>query len=564
MARSRVILGTQYFPDPRAGRPLANGTVYIGQIDLDPTILANRKTVYLIQEDGTEVPIAAASQPLNLSAGGVVSYLGSPVQVETDDAYSIAVLDNLGVQVYYFNSVVDSLENLIELLQPDNFYTNDPSSASNAYVIIPPASVSPAPDALVDGQLITFRPSDDNSGPSTINVVGDGGPIGSFPWVLPDGTNDLPSGYVRTTRDYKVRWDEASQVFIDIDMGMFSNNPGIPIWNQYVDYNTVPSYVTGSDDNLYKSTTTSGPNLGGDVDPVGDTSGTWILVPSETDPVVMDFRLTLLSGEPVNNTNITNATTVYLSPYIGNKISLYNGSAWVTIESAEVSLALGIMTDEMVYDVFAYLNAGALVIEKLSWSTSTARATALIKQDGIYVKSGDPTRRYIGSFFTNSTTQTGDNALCALTSNSGRFIWNYYNRVPRNLYNGFSVGNHSYTTATWRKWNDAASEVITFVVGVVEDSVEFSMVCASSNSSSGIGRAIAIGNNSDNTPGNVTCGIAGSGNAINGMFVSDKFLPQLGRNNIYGLQYSEASGTTGWYSSAIATQSGGLTGTVLM
>jgi len=563
MARSRIILGTQYFPDWRVGRPLALADIYIGDVDLDPEVLANRKTVYLIQEDGTEVSIPPASQPLQTGAGGTVLYLGSPVQLETDDAYSIKILDSVGDQVYYFNSVDDALGTDNPFLQAANFYTNDVSSASNAYVIIPP--ITPMPDTLLDGQVVMFRPSDNGSGAATINVMGASGPIGPKQWLLPDEANQLPADYVKTTRDYMARYNQSLDSFIDMDMGLFSYNPSIQIWNQYIDYYTVPSYVTGSDDNLYKSTATNGPNLGGDVDPVGDTTGTWVMIINSSDPRIMDFRLTLLSGNAVNNTNITNATTIYITPYIGNRISLYNGGTWVTIESVEKSLALGVMTDEMMYDIFAYLNAGVLTLEKLVWSTANTRATALVYQDGILVKDGDPTRRYIGSFFTNSTTQTGDNALCSLSgSNSGRFVWNYYNRIPRNLYNSFTVGSHTYTTATWRKWNDAAAEVITYCVGVVEDAVEFSMVCASANSNSGVGRAIGIGNNSDTAPEDITCGVGGSGNAANGMFTSVKFLPQLGRNDVYALEYSEASGATTWYASFIAAQSGGINGTVMM
>jgi hypothetical protein len=50
MPRSDVYLGYQYFPDPTQGRPIFNGKLYIGEPDLDPTIEANRKTVYLIQQ----------------------------------------------------------------------------------------------------------------------------------------------------------------------------------------------------------------------------------------------------------------------------------------------------------------------------------------------------------------------------------------------------------------------------------------------------------------------------------------------------------------------------------
>ena len=97
-----VKLPTGYFPDPDQGRPVALGSVYIGNVNTDPTVLGNRKSVALLQEDKTEVTIAPASQPLSLNAGGVFTYSGSVVQVKVSGNYSMTVLDSDGVQQYYF------------------------------------------------------------------------------------------------------------------------------------------------------------------------------------------------------------------------------------------------------------------------------------------------------------------------------------------------------------------------------------------------------------------------------------------------------------------------------
>lgn len=97
-----VKLPTGYFPDPDEGRPVALGTVFIGVIDTDPEILANRITVTLLQEDGTEVSIPPASQPLSLNAGGVFTHNGSVVQVLVDRNYAMTVLDANSVQQFYF------------------------------------------------------------------------------------------------------------------------------------------------------------------------------------------------------------------------------------------------------------------------------------------------------------------------------------------------------------------------------------------------------------------------------------------------------------------------------
>lgn len=108
MAEAPLSLNIAYFPDPTAGRPVANGSVYVGQPDLDPAVLANRVSVVVIQENGTRVTIAAAAQPLSTGAGGVILYNGSPVVVMVDGACSVKVLDSAGAQKYYAPRVNES------------------------------------------------------------------------------------------------------------------------------------------------------------------------------------------------------------------------------------------------------------------------------------------------------------------------------------------------------------------------------------------------------------------------------------------------------------------------
>ncbi len=118
-------------------------------------------------------------------------------------------------------------------------------------------------------------------------------------------------------------------------------------------------------------------------------------------PIVNNFRATLVSNTPVPTTDVTysGAQTIYLTPYNGNQISLYNGASWNTFASAEMSLALGTLTNALPYDVFCYSNSGVPTLELTAWTNITTRATNLAYQDGILCKSGALTRRYIGSFY---------------------------------------------------------------------------------------------------------------------------------------------------------------------
>jgi len=229
-----------------------------------------------------------------------------------------------------------------------------------------------------------------------------------------------------------------------------------------------------------------------------------------------DGRLTLTSGTPVTTSDVTAATTIYYTPYVGNGIALFDGSStWTVRTFSELSLSLSGFTANTNYDVFAYWTGSAVALEAESWGTNTAynitgvtvgastvvtytysgtrpfqtngtpiciqgitgnvntilhntwsftananvsstsgtitfheldttgltytsggtirenkntRATALTLQNGVWVKSGATTRRYLGTIRINGTGgQTEDSIL-------NRLVWNNNNRIKRLLY----------------------------------------------------------------------------------------------------------------------------------
>lgn len=89
----------EYFANPNVGRPIADGYIYVGLPDLDPTIPVNQTSLIAIQEDGTEVPLL---QPVRTNAGGLPTYNGSVVQLSVEiEEYSISVYDRNNVLIYY-------------------------------------------------------------------------------------------------------------------------------------------------------------------------------------------------------------------------------------------------------------------------------------------------------------------------------------------------------------------------------------------------------------------------------------------------------------------------------
>lgn len=182
-------------------------------------------------------------------------------------------------------------------------------------------------------------------------------------------------------------------------------------------------------------------------------------------PGLCQGRLTLESGVPVSTSNQSAKTTLYFCPFRGNRIALYDGSGnWDLLTFAELSLSLSGFTASKPYDIFAYNNSGAAALEALVWTDASTRATALAWQDGILVKSGATTRRYLGTIYVNSAGGQTDDALVK------RNVWNYYNRCGRRLYVSEATG-HSYNGAA-RLWNNSeTNNRMEFIVGVVEDAL---------------------------------------------------------------------------------------------
>lgn len=180
-------------------------------------------------------------------------------------------------------------------------------------------------------------------------------------------------------------------------------------------------------------------------------------------------RLTLISGTPIATGDVTggSAANLYFTPFRGNLISLYNGSTWVTYSFSELSLSLSGKTANTNYDVFIYDNAGTLTLEVTAWSNNSTRATQLALQNGVYVKSGATTRRYLGTIRITATTGQSED------SDAKRFVWNYYNGVPRRLMAQIpGVWAIASWPIGWRKPNNQAYGRVEVVVGLAETLLE--------------------------------------------------------------------------------------------
>lgn len=163
------------------------------------------------------------------------------------------------------------------------------------------------------------------------------------------------------------------------------------------------------------------------------------------DPRRNDFRLSA-SNSP-DPSEVASTSTVYLVSKDGPDItsgagivSLYDSGGWNTVAAAGASLSLTGMTSGKNYDVYAYSNAGTLTLELGSaWTNDATRATAIAYTSGVAHKSGDATRRYVGTIRATGATTTQDGA-------GKYFVWSFANRRRRAVFEMLPGGYANHAT----------------------------------------------------------------------------------------------------------------------
>lgn len=261
-------------------------------------------------------------------------------------------------------------------------------------------------------------------------------------------------------------------------------------------------------------------------------------------PSTCDGRITLTSVTPVTTNDVSAATTVYFTPYRGNRCALYDGTQWSVASFSELSLALGTDAANTNYDLFLYSNSGVLTLERVAWSSATARATAITLQDGVYVKSGSTTRRYIGTYRTTGTIGQTEDSLAK------RFIWNMQNRVRRPVRVAESTDSWNYTLAVVRQVRATGTNQIAVVSGLGEDPVSLSATAIVFNTNAGVNVATLIGYDS------ITAGVIGTfvggytqspaANIATSVVCHLEHYTGVGYHYYAWLEYSAATGTTTW------------------
>ena len=181
-------------------------------------------------------------------------------------------------------------------------------------------------------------------------------------------------------------------------------------------------------------------------------------------------RLTLTSNTPVTTSDVTSATgTIYYTPYLHDRISLWNGSRWTTYKFSQLTdTTLSGGAANQIYDYFIDWNGGSPILSAETggtsglWTNNTTRAHSLSVLNGVLVNSGN-NARYVGSVRLSANGTLTDSA-------AQRFVWNYHNRVVRGISNTVTSA-HTYGSTTWREWNGSTTNIAEFIIGENEDAI---------------------------------------------------------------------------------------------
>lgn len=263
--------------------------------------------------------------------------------------------------------------------------------------------------------------------------------------VINEQSNDI---------DFRVESSNQTHMFF-VDSG--SNKIGVSTSN--------PSYEldvngTFSADSININDEYTFPTTDGNEDQILRTNGSGSISWSNETVLnqTVNGRLTLESGVPLSTTDQTAKTILYFTPYKGNQIALYDSSSWKIQSFSEISLSISGFASDTNYDVFIYDNSGTLTLEESAWTDDTTRSTNIVLQDGVYVKSGSTTKRYLGTIRTTSTTGQCED------STANRFVWNMYNRKEKQI-RKYITANWTYSTNAWRVFNNQSSS--TYAINVV-------------------------------------------------------------------------------------------------
>lgn len=201
-------------------------------------------------------------------------------------------------------------------------------------------------------------------------------------------------------------------------------------------------------------------------------------------------RLTLTSATPVLTTTVSGATTVYYTPYKGDRAPFWSGTQWqwksftqVSQTTTDTTKSPAAAAASSCYDIFLWSDAGTIRATRgPAWTNITTRSagTALTVVQGFYCNNAAITNGpaagyglYVGTIATNASSTVDYIFGASASGGTAAFlnVWNNFNRRLTATTVVDSGATYTYTTATTRAARASNANRITFVIGLSEDAV---------------------------------------------------------------------------------------------
>jgi hypothetical protein len=283
-------------------------------------------------------------------------------------------------------------------------------------------------------------------------------------------------------------------------------------------------------------------------------------------------RITLTSGVAVMLSSVAAATNVYVTPYGGNMVPIFDGANTAPTAISELTIALGSnWTLNGNWDVFLASDSGTIrACTGPAWTSDSARGTGAgttelekVSANGLLMNKQTLTCRYnntttfsvaadrgtyIGSFRTGVAGQTnyilGGLGAGGLAANLG--VWNAYARVDVAVFIGDTTDSWTYAVAnTWRAANNSSTARVFYLVGANEDGVSATYAALGNTGGSGTQFA-GIGVNSTTVySGTTTFNGAATGAVVQSATYSGN--PGLGYNSLAPIEAANNTTTMTWY-----------------
>lgn len=218
-------------------------------------------------------------------------------------------------------------------------------------------------------------------------------------------------------------------------------------------------------------------------------------------------RLTLTTATPVLTSTVSGATTVYYTPYVGQRVPLYDG---YSLSMADIGGELSQATTDATkspaacttnsnYDLFVWSDSGTYRCTRgPAWTSDTARGTGAgttelqringILTNKVAITNGPVANRgtYVGTIRTNGSSQVDWilGGTAAGGTPASLHLWNMYNGVDVTAEIFNSVASYTWApgAATFRGAGGTNNMRASFVTGLQADAVRATYEAVGNNS----------------------------------------------------------------------------------